>query len=99
MFNQQELQVLLGGVNAPVDIDDLRANTTYGGLYDNGHATIEAFWRVRIVFPSCGMILLPLIQIVSSLNQEERRKLLKFVTSCSRPPLLYVLITQSVDCF
>lgn len=47
MFNQQELQILLGGVNAPVDLDDLREHTNYGGLYDNEEPTIQAFWRVR----------------------------------------------------
>ncbi len=46
MFNQQELQVLLGGVNTPIDITDLRQNTVYGGLYDNQEPTIVAFWRV-----------------------------------------------------
>ena len=48
MFNQQELQILLGGVNAPVDLDDLRKHTNYGGLYDNEEPTIQAFWRVRL---------------------------------------------------
>jgi hypothetical protein len=46
MFNQQELQVLLGGVNTPVDINDLRQNTNYGGLYDDQEPTIVAFWKV-----------------------------------------------------
>ena len=46
MFNQQELQILLGGVNAPIDLDDLRAHTQYGGLYDDHEFTIEVFWRV-----------------------------------------------------
>jgi hypothetical protein len=46
MFNQQELQVLLGGVNTPVDINDLRQNTNYGGLYDDQESTIVAFWKV-----------------------------------------------------
>jgi hypothetical protein len=46
MFNQQELQVLLGGVNTPVDINDLRQNTNYGGLYDDHEQTIVAFWKV-----------------------------------------------------
>ncbi|KAI0632541.1 HECT-domain-containing protein [Trametes polyzona] len=71
MFNQQELQILLGGVNAPIDLDDLRAHTQYGGLYDDHEPTIEMFWSV-----------------VKTFNQDERRKLLRFVTSCSRPPLL-----------
>jgi len=47
MFNQQELQMLLGGVNTPIDIDDLRRNTNYGGLYDDQEPTIVAFWKVR----------------------------------------------------
>ncbi|EIW51561.1 HECT-domain-containing protein [Trametes versicolor FP-101664 SS1] len=71
MFNQQELQILLGGVNAPIDLDDLRSHTQYGGLYDDHEHTIEIFWSV-----------------VKTFNQDERRKLLRFVTSCSRPPLL-----------
>lgn len=46
MFNQQELQVLLGGVNTPIDVDDLRSHTNYGGLYDDNEPTIVAFWNV-----------------------------------------------------
>lgn len=46
MFNQQELQILLGGVNAPVDLQDLRANTNYGGLFDDNETTIQMFWKV-----------------------------------------------------
>jgi len=48
MFNQQELQALLGGVNTPIDIEDLQRNTNYGGLYDDQEPTIVAFWRVRL---------------------------------------------------
>lgn len=47
MFNQQELQILLGGVNSPIDLDDLKAHTNYGGLYDSSERTIVAFWNVR----------------------------------------------------
>ncbi|KAF4562672.1 hypothetical protein EYR36_004066 [Pleurotus pulmonarius] len=71
MFNQQEFQILLGGVNSPIDIEDLRAHTVYGGLYDEKHPTILAFWNV-----------------VESFDHEQRRALLRFVSSCSRPPLL-----------
>lgn len=49
MFNQQELQILLGGVNAPIDLDDLRRHTQYGGLYDDHEPTVEMFWRVRAI--------------------------------------------------
>jgi ubiquitin-protein ligase E3 C len=71
MFNQQELQILLGGVNSPVNLEDLRANTNYGGVYDDKEDTIQAFWEV-----------------VEGFDQEQRRALLRFVTSCGRPPLL-----------
>lgn len=71
MFNQQELQILLGGVDSPIDVDDLRANTEYGGLYADDEPTIRAFWKV-----------------VKSFGQDQKRALLRFATSCSRPPLL-----------
>jgi ubiquitin-protein ligase E3 C len=47
MFNQQELQILIGGTEEPVNIDDLRANTVYGGAFHDGHDTVETFWKVR----------------------------------------------------
>jgi ubiquitin-protein ligase E3 C len=47
MFNQQELQLLLGGANAPIDVNDLRQNTVYGGLFNDEEPTIVAFWKVR----------------------------------------------------
>ncbi|KAG6843731.1 hypothetical protein H0H87_001111 [Tephrocybe sp. NHM501043] len=71
MFNQQEIQILLGGVNTPIDFDDLRGHTNYGGLYADDEETIVMFWNV-----------------VNTFDQEQRMALLRFVTSCSRPPLL-----------
>jgi len=71
MFNQQELQVLLGGVNTPIDIEDLRRHTNYGGLFSDEQPTIRAFWKV-----------------VEGFDAEQRRALLRFVTSVGRPPLL-----------
>jgi len=50
MFNQQEVQILLGGINSPVDLEDLRKHTNYGGLYDDSEATITAFWNVSILY-------------------------------------------------
>ncbi len=53
MFNQQEVQILIGGVNSPIDLEDLRENTNYGGLYDNDEPTIVAFWKVCNFFVPC----------------------------------------------
>ncbi|EWC45778.1 hypothetical protein DRE_05115 [Drechslerella stenobrocha 248] len=76
MFNQSELQTLVGGNESPLDIEDLRKNTIYGGVYVLGddhkeHPTIAMFWRV-----------------MKRLKEDDKRAVLKFVTSVSRAPLL-----------
>lgn len=76
MFNQSELQTLVGGAAASINVVDLRRNTIYGGVYvigDNGleHSSVALFW-----------------QVMEELPDEDRRKVLKFVTSTPRAPLL-----------
>lgn len=76
MFNQTELQTLVGGAQTSINIPDLRAHTIYGGLYvigDDGqeHESVRIFWEVMEELPDA-----------------ERRKVLKFVTSTPRAPLL-----------
>jgi ubiquitin-protein ligase E3 C len=76
MFNQSELQRLVGGDSSAVDIEDLRANTQYGGVYvigDDGleHPSVQLFWEVMQEF-----------------DDDDRRKVLKYVTSTPRAPLL-----------
>ncbi|KAI0390752.1 hypothetical protein F5Y17DRAFT_43051 [Xylariaceae sp. FL0594] len=76
MFNQSELQRLIGGDSSEIDIEDLRQNTTYSGLYEIGddgleHPTIVYFWEV-----------------MRELKDSERREVLKYVTSTPRAPLL-----------
>jgi ubiquitin-protein ligase E3 C len=76
MFNQSELQTLVGGSSSEVSVSDLRANTQYGGLYaigDDGmeHPSVAIFWKVMQDFADA-----------------DRKKVLKFVTSTPRAPLL-----------
>ncbi|KAI9806028.1 MAG: hypothetical protein M1833_004435 [Piccolia ochrophora] len=76
MFNQAELQTLVGGASSQIDVADLRRNTSYGGLYVIGddqleHPAVKLFWEV-----------------MTSLSDTERRMVLKFVTSTPRSPLL-----------
>ncbi|RFU31671.1 hypothetical protein B7463_g4672, partial [Scytalidium lignicola] len=76
MFNQSELQTLLSGESSEIDVEDLRRNTLYGGVYQIGddgleHPTIQLFWKV-----------------LRELDDTERRKVLKYVTSTPRSPLL-----------
>lgn len=75
MFNQSELQHLVGGDNAAIDVDDLRNHTEYSGVYSIGddgreHPTIELFWDV-----------------LREMGEGERRAVVKFVTSTPRAPL------------
>ncbi|KAF6837702.1 E3 ubiquitin-protein ligase (HECT-domain-containing protein) [Colletotrichum musicola] len=76
MFNQNELQRLVGGDSSEINIEDLRSNTIYSGLYEIGddgleHPTIQLFWKV-----------------MESFSDRERRDVLKYVTSTPRAPLL-----------
>ena len=76
MFNQSELQTLVGGASTDINVSDLRANTQYGGIYaigDDGieHPSVQMFWKV-----------------MESLDDADRKKVLKFVTSTPRAPLL-----------
>lgn len=76
MFNQKELQTLIGGAASNIDVSDLRANTHYNGVYEIGtdgqeHPSIQLFWQVLLELPDA-----------------DRRKVLKFVTSTPRAPLL-----------
>jgi ubiquitin-protein ligase E3 C len=76
MFNQNELQRLVGGDSAGIDVEDLRRHTHYSGVYaigDDGeeHPTVKLFWEV-----------------MHGLEDTERREVLKYVTSTPRAPLL-----------
>ena len=64
--------MLISGTNNVIDVSDWKNNCTYGHGYSATHPTIIIFW-----------------QVVSSIfSNEERQRLLKFCTSCSRPPFL-----------
>ncbi|KAJ5157140.1 uncharacterized protein N7482_008240 [Penicillium canariense] len=76
MFNQSELQTLVSGETGDIDVEDLRRNTQYGGVYTIGddneeHPTVQLFWKV-----------------MHEMNNEERQKVIRFVTSTPRAPLL-----------
>ncbi|CAL9708334.1 unnamed protein product [Knipowitschia caucasica] len=72
MFSTPEVQRLISGDNAEIDLDDLKKHTVYYGGFHSSHRVIIWLWDIL----SCDF------------NAEERAMFLKFVTSCSRPPLL-----------
>ena len=85
MFDQHELQQLIGGEETMIDLDDLRANAVVSGFPNDN--TIRLFWKVSISVNATFSLRLAL-QVVKGFDQEQRKALLSFVTSCSRPPLL-----------
>lgn len=72
MFSTPEVQRLISGDNAEIDLDDLKKHTVYYGGFHSSHRVIIWLWDI----------------LSSDFNAEERAMFLKFVTSCSRPPLL-----------
>ncbi|XP_065890414.1 ubiquitin-protein ligase E3B-like [Dysidea avara] len=71
-FSGPELQRLISGDNVEIDVDDLKRHVRYYGGYHGQHKVIMWLWDV----------------VKNDLNHEEKAAFLKFVTSCSKPPLL-----------
>ncbi|CAH0474396.1 unnamed protein product [Peronospora belbahrii] len=72
MFAPAELQMLIGGTATNIDIDDWERHTQYGGGYHPSQRVIQWFWEI----------------VRRDFTMEDRAALLKFITSCSRQPLL-----------
>ncbi|XP_024025559.1 E3 ubiquitin-protein ligase UPL6 isoform X1 [Morus notabilis] len=81
MFNEHELQLLISGSLASLDVDDLRVNTNYAGGYHSEHYVIEMLWEV-----------------LKNFSLEDQKKFLKFVTGCSRGPLLGFRYLEPLFC-
>jgi len=73
-FSERELQVLLSGKAGGVDVADLRRNTRYAGGYSDTALSpvVQWFWDV------CER----------DMGDKDREALLRFTTSCDRPPVL-----------
>ncbi|XP_048411813.1 ubiquitin-protein ligase E3B [Stegostoma tigrinum] len=72
MFSTPEVQRLIAGDNAEIDLEDLKKHTVYYGGFHGSHRVITWLWDI----------------LAHDFTAEERAMFLKFVTSCSRPPLL-----------
>jgi len=72
IFSPLELQRLISGEDSDIDLVDLRRNTQYYGGFHDNHRVILWLWEI----------------LENDFIEDERRLFLKFVTSCSKPPLL-----------
>jgi len=72
LFSANEFAMLIGGSAVKdFDVGDLRRHVAYGGGYHPSQPYVQEFWDV----------------VANDLTPVQRGKLLKFITSCSRPPL------------
>ncbi|TRY68294.1 hypothetical protein TCAL_07191 [Tigriopus californicus] len=72
LFSTPEVQHLISGDSSPLDVKDLRRHTHYYGGFHDSHRVIAWFWDI----------------LDKDFTDKERGAFLKFVTSCSKPPLL-----------
>ncbi|KAF2900658.1 hypothetical protein ILUMI_05537 [Ignelater luminosus] len=72
LFSTPELQRLISGDNVPLDLKDLRRHTQYYGGFHDSHRVVSWLWDI----------------LDKDFSEEEKGMFLKFVTSCSKPPLL-----------
>eukprot|EP01134_Creolimax_fragrantissima_P006575 CFRG6575T1 len=73
LFSARDIQTLIAGDGVGgLDMENLMEYTQYVGGYSSGHRTIRNLWSV----------------VKDDLSPEHQRLFLKFVTSCSRPPIL-----------
>lgn len=72
LFAPNDLQCLISGVNSDIDLSDLKRNVQYFGGFHGNHRLIKWLWDI----------------LENKFTADERKLFLKFVTSCSRPPVL-----------
>lgn len=72
IFSSAELQHLISGDSGKIDLNDLRNNCRYFGGYHSSHPAIIWLWDI----------------LINDFTLAEKKSFLKFVTSCSNPPLL-----------
>jgi ubiquitin-protein ligase E3 B len=71
-FNAPELQRLISGDDVPLDVEDLRRHSNYEAGLHSSHRVIKWLFEV----------------LAKDFTRAEQEAFLKFVTSCSRPPVL-----------
>lgn len=92
MFNNKEIQVLISGAPIPVNVSDLREHSVYAGELLGTHVVGAGTHKLITTFAGGytaeHQTIVHFWRVLEEFNDLQRRQLLKFVTSCSRPPLL-----------
>ncbi len=72
IFNDRELNMLMSGASKSFDAKDLASHSTYKNGFSSSTKQVKWFWKL----------------VEKGMNDDDRSKLLKFVTSCPRAPLM-----------
>ena len=72
LFSGPEVQRLISGDNSPIDLKDLRRNTSYYGGFHDSHRVVS--WFLEVMDKDC--------------TDKEKSMFLEFVTICSKHLLL-----------
>lgn len=72
MFSIPELQRIISGDNVVINLKELRKYTQYYGGFHDNHRVVSWLWEI----------------LEKDFSEKELNLFLKFVTSCSKPPLL-----------
>lgn len=91
LFNFKELQNLVSGCEDLIDVNDWKAFTVYTGKYSKNRIKIVSltyiFGFIVGIYTPDHPVIQTFWDVVESLSEDQKRKLLKFSTSRSRPPL------------
>ena len=68
IFNEREMQMLISGSQISINVKDLMKFTKYMGGYSASDSRVKMFWKI----------------FDTEFNDDEKSKMLKFVTSCPR---------------
>lgn len=82
LFSAYELQKLVSGDDSGFDVFSLKKAMQYGSGYHPSQPVVQWFWDI----------------VENDMTPEQQRKLLRFMTSCSRPPLLGFETLEPAPC-
>ena len=103
LFDATELQMLVSGVDSPIDLADLRRHLRYGGAYHDTHPVVARFWRVLETVAEADRTALVKVRRAACVSfcfvffslrffftpaPWRADRARQFVTSCPRPPLM-----------
>ena len=72
IFNDRELNMLMSGAKKSMDVKDLIKHSTYKNGFSSSTKQVKWFWKF----------------VEKEMSDDDRAKMLKFVTSCPRSPLM-----------